>query len=92
MERRVGVDKRWQEAFPIVVPARYAMTETLPIGHSERQLKVAYLNEHNAQSSLSSDVYTTEHLLNVLQIKLNATLASKFNSARPCCHGKQNSK
>lgn len=62
----------------------YTMTEMLLIGHSERQLKADYLNEHNI-SSLTSDVYTMEHFLNVWQIKLNATLATKFNFTQQFC-------
>lgn len=61
-ERSVGVKK--QEDFSFTMSVCYTMTEMLLIGHSERQLKADYLNEHNI-SSLTSDVYTTEHFLNV---------------------------
>lgn len=50
VERSVRGDKLWQEASSLTVSVRYTVTEMLLIGHSERQQKVDYLNEHNIHS------------------------------------------
>lgn len=83
-----SIEPLWQFGFSILQnvfntcgkeEALTEMTAILSTGHSERPLNTIY-----TQSCLPSDVYTAEHPLNAWQIKLNATLAARFNFSRRC--------